>query len=222
MKFKVAEKFVSLNGEGPLAGQPAVFIRFSGCNLRCSYCDTAWAQGFEEGEDLSLNEIVRFVKESGIKNVTLTGGEPLMREGMSELIGALLKIPCHVEIETNGSMDISELSRRFPEESGLAFTLDFKLPDSGMEGAMLTSNYEYLRKCDAVKLVAGSKDDLIRAEEIIREHRLTEKSRVYFSVVFGQLSPREAAEFIISRKINGTALQLQMHKYIWEPNRRGV
>ncbi|MDE7293240.1 MAG: putative 7-carboxy-7-deazaguanine synthase QueE [Oscillospiraceae bacterium] len=219
MKFKTAEKFISLNGEGPLAGQPAVFIRFAGCNLRCGYCDTAWAQEFDTGEDMSLEEIVRYVRESGVRNVTLTGGEPLMRDNMGELIAALLRIPCHVEIETNGSMDISDIAKMSPRP---AFTLDYKLPGSGMEGAMLTSNYEYLQRDDAVKFVAGSMDDLLRAEEIIHGYKLTEKCRVYFSVVFGQLELSKAAEFIISHKINGAALQLQMHKYIWDPNRRGV
>ncbi|MCM1579401.1 MAG: putative 7-carboxy-7-deazaguanine synthase QueE [Ruminococcus sp.] len=219
MKYKVAEKFVSINGEGPLAGQAAAFIRFCGCNLRCGYCDTAWAQEFDGGEDMTGEEIAEFVKKSGVYNVTLTGGEPLMREGMEELICALGNIPCHVEIETNGSMDISSLAGVSPRPS---FTLDYKLPGSGMEGAMLLGNYKYLQKEDAVKFVAGSKEDLLRGEEVIREYKLNDKCRVFFGVVYGKLSLQEAAEFIIGRKIKGAALQLQMHKYIWDPDTRGV
>lgn len=216
--YKVAEKFISINGEGPLAGQPAVFIRLSGCSLRCSYCDTAWAQG-DCGESCSLDEIVRFAAESGVKNVTLTGGEPLEKENVRELIAALLAVPCHVEIETNGSRDISGLAALTPRP---AFTLDYKLPGSGMEKFMLMSNYDLLLPCDAVKFVAGSSDDLKRAAEIIRSYSLAERCRVFISTVFGRLSVKEAAEFIISEKLNGVSLQLQLHKYIWEPDKRGV
>lgn len=216
--YKVAEKFVSINGEGPLAGQPAVFIRLAGCSLRCSYCDTAWAQECG-GEECSLEKLVWFAAGSGVRNVTLTGGEPLEAEGVTELVMSLMSAGCHVEIETNGSRDISELAGLCPRP---AFTLDYKLPGSGMEAHMLMSNYDLLLPCDAVKFVAGGRADLERAAEIIREYSLTEKCRVYISTVFGKLSAKEAAEFIISEKLNGAALQLQLHKYIWDPDKRGV
>lgn len=220
MRFEVAEKFTSINGESIRAGEPAVFIRFKGCNLCCSYCDTKWANCPDtEFEPMTAEEINSYVCGTGIKNVTLTGGEPLLQKEIGDLIGLLISSGHNVEIETNGSIDIAELSaaRHRP-----CFTLDYKLPSSGMESAMLTGNYKYLKECDAVKLVSGSRADLEKAAEIIEKYRLTEKCRVYISPVFGAIDPKEIVEFMLERKLNGVRLQLQLHKFIWEPERRGV
>ena len=127
MIYKVAEKFVSINGEGTHSGQLAVFIRFCGCNLKCSFCDTTWVN--EEDvpyEEMSLEEICEYIKETGIHNVTLTGGEPLKQPGIRLLIDCILAMGMYVEIETNGSVDLS----RF--KSKASFTMDYKLPGSGM------------------------------------------------------------------------------------------
>ena len=158
MIFPVAEKFVSINGESIRAGEPAVFIRFRGCNLSCSYCDTKWA-GTQEcpAEMLTTDQLVSYVTETGITNVTLTGGEPLLQDDLYELIEELKKINCIVEIETNGSISIADLSQKTYRP---AFTLDYKCPSSGMESAMLTDNYNYLQECDAVKFVSGTEEDL--------------------------------------------------------------
>lgn len=218
--FPIAEKFVSINGESIRAGEPAVFIRFRGCNLDCSYCDTKWANTAEcPAEMLSAEELAEFVRGTGIKNVTLTGGEPLLQENIYELIEALCGMGCLVEIETNGSISIAELNgKKFRP----AFTLDYKLPSSGMEAAMLTENYALLREGDAVKFVSGSERDLEKAAEIIEKYSLTEKCRVYISPVFGCIEPERIVEFMIGRRMNGVRLQLQMHKYIWDPEKRGV
>lgn len=218
--FAVAEKFVSINGESVRAGEPAVFIRFRGCNLNCSYCDTGWANSTSaNAEMLSTDELIAYVGETGITNVTLTGGEPLLRENIYELIEALMEDGKRVEIETNGSIFIGKLSEKTFRP---VFTLDYKLPGSGCEDSMLTENYKFLQKDDAVKFVSGSTEDLERAKEIIERYGLTEKCRVYISPVFGKIDPADIVDFMIKNKMNDARLQLQLHKFIWDPDKRGV
>lgn len=218
--YPVAEKFVSINGEGKRAGELAVFIRFRKCNLRCSYCDTMWANSDDcKAEMLSAEEITEYVINTGVKNVTLTGGEPLLQYDIYYLIKMLMKNGLRVEIETNGSISINALSKK---EYRPDFTLDYKLPSSNMENFMLTKNYNYLTKNDVVKFVAGSISDLEKAVEIIKKFSLTEKCRVYFSAVFGKISPAEIVEFLKEKKLNNVRLQLQLHKFIWSPDRKGV
>lgn len=219
-KYNVAEKFVSINGEGRRAGQTAVFVRFKGCNLDCSYCDTKWANRADcPCESLTEKDILDYVLASGIKNVTLTGGEPLLQENVRELIVLLGENSLSVEIETNGSVDISAYQN---DQFRPIFTLDYKLPSSGMESRMLTENYKYLHQSDTVKFVSGSRADLERALEIIREYGLAEKCAVYISPVFGMIDPAEIVEFMLQNKLNGVNLQLQLHKFIWDPNMKGV
>ena len=151
MSFAVAERFVSINGEGIRAGELAVFVRFRGCNLDCSYCDTRWANSVHcPSELMSAEEIAAYAAAEGVKNVTLTGGEPLLQADIGRLCGLLAEQGCRVEIETNGSVPIGELAEA---ESRPCFTLDYKLPSSGEEKAMLTDNYRYLTEGDAVKFV---------------------------------------------------------------------
>ncbi|MCI9517921.1 MAG: putative 7-carboxy-7-deazaguanine synthase QueE [Clostridia bacterium] len=218
--FKVAEKFVSLNGEGPRAGELAAFLRFCGCNLNCGYCDTRWANTADVKYELaSAEDLVEYVKSTGVKNVTLTGGEPLLQEDIARLIVRLGTSGAKIEIETNGSVPIKDIVSLSPRP---AVTADYKLPSSGMEKYMLTENFSYLTLCDAVKFVVGDMRDLARAEEIINEYGLTDRCRVYFSPVFGEIKPEEIAEFMKERKLNGVRLQLQLHKIIWKPDMRGV
>lgn len=218
--FATVEKFVSINGESSRAGEPAVFIRFRGCDLDCTYCDTKWANVPDcLAEMLTAQEIADYCDGTGITDVTLTGGEPLLQDGLEELVTLLAKSGHRVEIETNGAQPIERLAGASCRP---AFTLDYKLPGSGMESAMLTENYAYLRECDAVKFVAGSTEDLERAAEIIARYRLSEKCSVFISPVFGSIDPREIVEFMTDRKLNGVRLQLQLHKFIWSPDQRGV
>ncbi|MCI8369063.1 MAG: putative 7-carboxy-7-deazaguanine synthase QueE [Clostridia bacterium] len=218
--FKVAEKFVSINGEGPRAGELAVFLRFCGCNLDCGYCDTRWANTADVKYELvSAEELVEYVKSTGVKNVTLTGGEPLLQADIAHLIKLLGEAGAEVEIETNGSVPLNNIVSLAPRP---AVTADYKLPSSGMEKYMLTENFSYLTLQDAVKFVVGDMCDLARAEEIINGYGLKEKCRIYFSPVFGKIKPVEITEFMKERKLNGVRLQLQLHKIIWEPDMRGV
>ena len=218
--FKVAEKFVSINGEGPRAGELAVFLRFCGCNLNCGYCDTRWANTADVKYELvSAEKLVEYVKSTGVKNVTLTGGEPLLQADIAYLIELLGASGAEVEIETNGSVPLKNIVSLAPRP---AITTDYKLPSSGMEKYMLTENFSYLMLRDAVKFVVGDMCDLARAEEIINKYGLTDSCRVYFSPVFGRIKPVEITEFMKERKLNGVRLQLQLHKIIWKPDMRGV
>ena len=220
MSFPVVEKFVSINGESICAGEPAVFIRFRGCDLNCSYCDTKWANSISApAEMLSAKDISSYVESTGITDVTLTGGEPLLQKDIKTLIEMLVSNGHRVEIETNGAHPIDVLAA---SECRPVFTLDYKLPSSGMERFMLTDNYRYLDTNDAVKFVSGDINDLEAARAVIERYRLTEKCKVYISPVFGKIEPEQIVDYLIDNKMNGVRLQLQLHKYIWDPDRRGV
>lgn len=220
--MKVAEKFISINGEGTRAGELAVFVRFVGCNLRCTYCDTMWAN--EPGcpyEEMTPAQICDYVRSTVISNVTLTGGEPLLQKQMGELIGQLIRdCGVRVEIETNGAVDLHPFAQ-IPEGRP-SFTMDYKLPSSGCEDRMITENFSVLQAQDTVKFVSGSREDLERAAEIIEEYGLLDRCYVYFSPVFGKIEPAEIVDFMLENKLNKARIQIQMHKVIWDPNARGV
>lgn len=218
--MKVVEKFVSINGEGTRAGELAVFIRFKGCNLRCSYCDTMWAnEAACPYEELTPEEIYAYIQTTKIQNVTLTGGEPLLQKEMPKLLHLLCADDTlRVEIETNGAVDLSG----FCGENRPVFTMDYKLPSSQCEEAMLLHNFSLLSAEDTVKFVSGSREDLEKALEIIRRFELEDRCHVYVSPVFGSLEPVEIVNFMMEHKLNRVRLQIQMHKIIWDPNARGV
>lgn len=220
-EFKVVEKFVSINGEGTKAGQIAVFIRFQGCNLKCSFCDTKWANNEDASYTMMTEkEILTYIQETGVQNVTLTGGEPLFRPNMYTLLETLHEdASLRVEIETNGSIALNQY--RITEDFPL-FTMDYKLPGSGMEDQMRLDNILELKKADTIKFVVGSKEDLVRAEEIISQNDLTNRCHVYLSPVFDRIHPEDIVDFMIERNMNDVNLQLQMHKLIWNPEKRGV
>lgn len=219
--YKVVEIFTSINGEGRRAGQLALFIRFQKCNLHCSYCDTRWANTDSAAyTELTEDELYDEIKKSGIRNITLTGGEPLLQPEIGVLLHKLAADDAlSVEIETNGSISIEEFSRL---KNPPLFTLDYKLPGSGMEDYMKVKNFAYLKPEDTVKFVAGSRQDLERAREVISGFQLTEKCAVYISPVFGTIVPAEIVEFMKQYRLNGVNLQLQLHKIIWDPQQRGV
>ncbi len=219
--YKVVEAFVSINGEGRKAGQLAVFVRFAGCNLNCSYCDTKWANTTDTKYTLmSADEIYELIKSAKVKNVTLTGGEPLLREGMTELLDILCSDEkLSIEIETNGSVDVSRfrIGKNPP-----SFTIDYKLGTSGMEEKMCMKNFSEVTEKDTVKFVSGSRNDLEKALEIMNTYKITEKASVYISPVFGMIEPAEIVEFMKENNLNDVNLQIQMHKVIWDPDKKGV
>lgn len=219
--FPVAEKFISINGEGKKAGELALFIRFRKCNLHCVYCDTLWAnQDNSPAEWLTLEQLVQYVKQTGIRNITLTGGEPLLQEHIDLLITELMQNGHQVEIETNGSISMQKLAC---QEYRPDFTLDYKLPSSGMEKFMLTENYAYLdREHDVIKFVVGNREDLEKSLEVIEQFDLLNKAKIYFSPVFGEIAPVEIVEFMKEKRLNRVRIQLQLHKFIWSPEQGGV
>lgn len=216
--MNVIEIFDSIDGEGIFAGELATFIRLAGCNLRCSYCDTGYALMANAGADLSEEEILHKVTTIGNKHVTVTGGEPLIHEGVSSLISKLTDAGFIVNIETNGSVNVSEFIKE-----NTVITLDYKTAGSGEESEMLLGNWGKLRNNDVVKIVCYS-DDLPSIEKLITEHKT--KAQIFLSPVFGKIEPSELVEFSKHMRdsygINDIRIQLQMHKYIWKPDERGV
>ena len=218
--MKVVEKFISINGEGPRAGELSVFIRFKGCNLNCSYCDTKWANDENCGyEETPPSDVLRYVLSSKVENVTLTGGEPLLQKEMPLLLDLLAQYPhIRTEIETNGSIDLAP----FIKSTRPAFTMDYKLPSSGCEHRMLLSNMALLSAEDTVKFVVGSEEDMEAACRVLEKYELRNRCHVYFSPAYGLIEPEDIVNYMIDRRLNGVRVQLQMHKYIWDPDRRGV
>ena len=303
-RMPVVEKFVSVNGEGPRAGRLAAFVRFAGCNLRCSYCDTMWAN--EPGcpaEWLAVDDVAAWVASTPAACVTLTGGEPALQPLLPQLVRALMalppaedgaggKAPRAVEIETNGAVDLAELAavRRELREGAdspeaardrargaspgaalgpqapaqgahrgsqaavsqgagpgavpgpqtpaqgalcgshllvapsttLHFTMDWKLPGSGMGDRMLEGNLALLGPDDTVKFVAGSEEDLREMARIVRANGLCERCAVYASPVFGRIEPARIVAFLQEERLARVTLQLQLQKIIWPSVERGV
>ena len=160
-----------------------------------------------------------WLAEKGMDRVTLTGGEPLICPSVDLLIDRLMKTGCHLEIETNGSVDIRPFCRIEPRPS---FTLDYKCPGSGMTSYMVTDHYDCLLPCDSVKFVVSNHIDLNEAYRISHLYGLEEKAQIFLSPVFGQIDPASIVEFMAEKQWKGARLQLQLHKYIWPPDMRGV
>lgn len=220
-KYKVAEIFTSINGEGIKAGQLAVFVRFAGCNMACNYCDTMWANEKDaEYELMTEEEIYKRIKQTGIRNVTITGGEPLYREGIKEFLTLLAgDESLEAEIETNGGVDLTDFAGIVNRPS---FTMDYKLPGSGMEKAMKLGNFDVLDMRDTVKFVVSNEQDLIKTKELIEKYNLADRCNCIISPVFGRIEPVEIVEFMQRNCMNKIRMQLQLHKIIWDPQQKGV
>jgi len=218
--YNVVEKFISINGEGQRSGELAVFIRLAKCNLRCNYCDTTWAN--EENaavRPMTKEDIYKYILDTKVKNITLTGGEPLLDREVKDLIEYIVKDrSLFLEIETNGSIDLN-LFR--VDVKNLSFTMDYKGPSSEMEKFMFIKNFETISQLDTVKFVVGDYNDLLKAKEIIEKYDLMNRCSVYFSSVYKKIELDEIVEFMKEFNLNGVRLQLQMHKFIWG-NKQGV
>lgn len=212
MAIKVNEIFKSIQGESSYAGLPCVFVRLTGCNLRCSYCDTPYA--YEEGSLYSVEEILQEVEALGTELVEITGGEPLMQAQTPTLARALIKPGYQVLLETNGSFDIDLVPRE------VIRIVDIKTPGSGESQKVLWSNLRKLRPTDEVKFVLTSEADYQWTKKVIREHRLEEKSKLILQPVFGMLEPEKVAQWILRDNLPAR-LGLQLQKYIWGPDVRG-
>ena len=212
-EIMVHEIYASIQGESTWAGVPCTFIRTTACHLRCSYCDTPHA--FTHGKPLSVAAILEEVAQCDLAMVEITGGEPLLQLSVLPLMQALCDRGYRVLLETSGSLDIRSVDPRVHR------IVDFKAPSSREVGANLYSNIAALTARDEVKLVLGDADDYAWATELISSNGLHERCSVLLSTVFGKLSPRHLAEWIVRDRLP-VRLQLQMHKYIWEPDARGV
>lgn len=214
--MKVIEIFNSIDGEGKRAGELTTFIRLAGCNLQCPYCDTKYSWSDKDATEMSVLEIAEFVSRNGYTNVTITGGEPLIHPDIKVLLRALSMKGCDVNVETNGSIDIDRF--RCPH---VFFTVDYKCPSSGMEDKMCFSMFNKLRGEDVLKFVVGSRDDLQtarRVTQLLDDHSCL----IYISPVFGQIEPAEIVQFMQEHRMEDWRIQLQLHKFIWDPNKRGV
>lgn len=214
MNYKVVEKFVSIDGEGIRTGLPVIFLRFAGCNLNCSYCDSLYANENPEYETLTKEQIVAYCESTGFKRITVTGGEPLITKHIIELITVLEDLKYDINIETNGSMDISKCNEKS------LITMDYKCPSSGMEDKMLPDNFKYLQRNDVLKFVVGTQEDLERMKEILELYK--PKCNIFVSPVFGQIELVRIVNFIIENKLKDVRMQLQLHKLCWPPTMRGV
>lgn len=215
MALKVNEVFYSIQGESSYAGRPCVFIRLTGCNLRCSYCDTQYA--YEEGEELEIAEVVDRVSEYQCPRIEVTGGEPLIQEETPALIQQLLNEGYEVLLETNGSQDISKVDDRCVK------VVDIKCPGSGEADQNDLKNLNRLSEKDEVKFVIGDREDYEYAKRIL-DLMVSNPSKVksvHFSPVFGKLQPRILSDWILKDHLD-VRLHLQLHKVIWDPDQRRV
>ncbi|GAB5465229.1 MAG: 7-carboxy-7-deazaguanine synthase QueE [Candidatus Kapaibacteriales bacterium] len=215
--LNVNEIYLSLQGEGTRSGLLTTFVRLQGCLLRCVWCDTPYAlERSESANIMSRDELYHSIEKRGCKLIMFTGGEPLEQPGVFPLIVKLCDNGYEVTIETNGQADVSEVDKR------AVLIMDLKCPDSGMHKKNRYSNLDSLKKGDEVKFVISSRRDYDWTREIIKQYNIYSKvDTVLLSPAFGILDSKELAEWMISDKINAR-MQLQSHKYIWDPNRRGV
>ncbi|MGL4992288.1 MAG: putative 7-carboxy-7-deazaguanine synthase QueE [Sarcina sp.] len=218
--MKIVEIFQSIDGEAVRAGLITNFIRVAGCNLRCSYCDTEYALLKTQGEEISLDEILKKL-DKNIKNITLTGGEPLWnKEESMLLLDRLIAEGYSVSVETNGAIDLTDFIKKYPD---VVFIVDYKVPSSNMEDKMNINNFNILREIDCVKFVVGTNEDLEKMKEIIENTNLKDgKTSIFVSPVFSKIDPKDIVEFLLDNKLNNVRLQIQMHKVIWDPNMKGV
>ena len=211
--IKINEIFGSIQGESTYAGRPCVFVRLTGCNLRCTYCDTEYA--FYDGDDMSIDDIVSEVKGYGIDLVEITGGEPMMQPEVVDLMTRLLADGYQVMLETGGSLSLADVP------DAVIKIVDFKTPTSAMESKNLWSILGELQPHDEIKFVIGDRADFDWAKEAVANHTLTEKYTVLFSPTFGDLALEDLAGWIVA-DLPTVRLQAQLHKVIWDPTKRGV
>jgi 7-carboxy-7-deazaguanine synthase len=210
--MRVTEIFFSIQGEGSRAGRPCTFVRFTGCDLRCGYCDTAYA--FEGGRELTAEEILAEVARHPTRFVMLTGGEPMLQHGLTELVDELVAREYEVAVETHGQRPLDGLP------PAAIRIVDVKTPGSGE----VTKDFAYLDRLmphDEVKFVVCSEEDFRWSREVVRRHRLEERVAVLFSPAWGQVDPRDLARWLLESGLDAR-LSLQIHKVVWGPDVRGV
>ena len=211
--MRITEIFHSIQGESSYIGQPCVFVRLTGCPLRCTWCDTDYA--FYGGQDRSIDEVLAQVQDYGCRLVEVTGGEPLAQAESFPLMTRLCDAGYRVLLETSGAVDIT------PVDPRVHVILDVKCPGSGMTERMHWPNLSQLAAKDEVKFVLANRADYDWAREILARQDVASRCSVLFSPVFGSLDVRELAEWILADKLP-VRFQIQLHKFIWAPDMRGV
>ncbi len=212
-ELKVCEIFKSIQGESTYAGLPCAFVRLSGCPLDCRWCDTAYAK--TEGRTMTMEAILAEVAALGVDLVEVTGGEPLAQEGCPALLTALCDAGYGVLLETNGAEDISVVDDR------VRVIMDIKCPGSGMDRAMRWANLDNLPPKSQIKFVLADRPDYEYARQVIGRHGLAERAEILLSMVHGRLEPSQVVRWMLEDGIKAR-FQLQMHKFIWPPEARGV
>lgn len=211
--LRINEIFHSIQGESTFAGRPCVFVRLTYCNLRCTFCDTEYA--FFEGTEMPVAHILEKVKQYNCDLVEITGGEPLIQKNVHVLMSELSDQGYEVLLETAGHMDISLVDGR------VRCIMDIKCPSSGESGKVLWKNLDHITDRDEVKFVIGDRDDFEWSVNVIKKHNLEHRCTILISPVFGKLENEELARWVLDSGLN-IRMQLQMHKYIWDPARKGV
>jgi len=211
--LRVSEIFASIQGETSYVGLPFAFVRLTGCNLRCRYCDTTYA--YDDGEEFPLGEVVSRVTFFNIPRVTVTGGEPLLQEETPALVSTLLDLGHTVLVETNGTVPLSRLDPRAIK------IMDVKCPGSGEAGKTDWENFAHLSPRDEVKFVLSSEEDYRFAREVIRKYGNAHPFTALLSPAFGLLPPEKLAGWMVGDALDAR-FQLQLHKLVWGPDRRGV
>lgn len=232
-KLPVAEIFYSIDGEGVRTGLPVIFIRLFGCNLNCSYCDTRYACKADEADEngivgfdmMDFDRIMFNIKQyEPCKCITLTGGEPLIHENTARLVMLLRQNGYEVNIETNGAVDLRPFivyQEGFDSPGEYFFTMDWKSISSGESDKMIVENLGVLETHDVIKFVVGSIEDLDQMRELLEYHQGL-KAQVFVSPIWNQISPRLLVEYVLEHKLTTVRVQVQLHKIIWDPDKRGV
>lgn len=233
IKLPVSEIFYSIDGEGVRTGLPVIFIRLFGCNLNCSYCDTRYACKADEADEngivgfdmMDFDKIMFNIKQyEPCKCITLTGGEPLIHENTARLVMLLRQNGYEVNIETNGVVDLRPFivyQEGFDSPGEYFFTMDWKSISSGESEKMIVENLGVLETHDVIKFVVGSIEDLDQMRELLEYHQGL-KAQVFVSPIWNQISPRLIVEYVLEHKLTDVRVQVQLHKIIWDPNKRGV
>ncbi len=211
--IKINEIFYSIQGETTLAGLPTVFVRTTACNLRCTYCDTKYS--YYEGSNQSIEQILKVIGTYGTKYVCITGGEPLLQKSVHILMTALCDLGYTVSLETSGSKSIQHVDPR------VKIILDVKTPDSGAANSFLLDNLHWSTPTTEFKFVISSVQDFDWSENFCRQHELFKKHIVLYSPVFNAMKEQDLAQLLLDKKSHAR-MQLQLHKYIWSPELRGV
>ena len=229
--MQINEIFSSIDGEGIRTGYLVTFIRSQHCSLNCTYCDTLYSlkptdeAGNKLYKDMSVDEILEVCKKHGNSRITFTGGEPLIQKDAKELLSKLTLAGYEVNVETNGNIPLREFRTMDIDmpiaQNRLIMTMDWKSPSSGMRNKMVEDNLYCLNASDVLKFVVGSKEDLDDMKDTLNKHKIR-CNNIFVSPIFGQIEPKDIVEYLKENNMQNVRMQLQLHKFIWPVEMRGV